>query len=390
MHPTNSQILYVPHYNGIYKTTDGGLSWTETAYDAGANFSDIEFKPNSNNKMYASSKRGVYVSTNKGNTWTLSSGMEVHSTVDRIELAVTMDNPNYLYAVHDASWAFGGDYGFQGLFLSTDGGTTFSRKSNTPNIMGWEIDGQGARDQAHFNLAISVSPTNSDEVYVGATDVWKSTDKGVTWSNKAHHDIEIAGEDHYVHSDIHALEWDAAGNLYCGSDGGIYVSANNADTWSNRSFGLQITQAYKIGLGSQDPTASLASVYYGAQDNGLNGIDLNTEEAIQWFGADGMETALLTNPKYLLGAIQKGYLFIKNLETGVVEEITPTEVLDYGGAWVTPFKTFDPGYTSQRNSIIIGYEDIFKSQYLLRGWYNADRMVQSNKWGLTRWLLCSH
>ena len=249
----------------------------------------FEFKPNDPSRMYASTRRRIYVSSNGGNSWSQNS-INSPSNTTRIELAVTPANPNLVYAVFGGNWLTSNnpEYGFNGVYRSIDSGNTFSRQSNAPNILGGHERGEDDKDQSHYDLAITVSPTNTSEVHVGGINCWKSLNNGGTWSITSIW-TDAPGSANYTHADIHELKF-VGSTLYCGSDGGVYKSTNNANSWSSISTGLQITQAYRLGARAINGSSS-PQVYYGAQDNGLNTIRPDISSAADhWHGADGFES----------------------------------------------------------------------------------------------------
>ena len=132
-----------------------------------------------------------------------------------------------------------------------------------------------------------------------------------------------------MHADIQYLGY--KGNiLWCGSDGGIFRSTNNGNSFSNKSSGLEIAQYYRFGMSPADPEYIIA----GAQDNGCNLLSDG-----DWFhvlGADGMEAIVHpTDPDILFGASQYGG--IRRSTNGGLEWQGATEGIDENGAWVTPY-----------------------------------------------------
>ena len=93
-------------------------------------------------------------------------------------MAVTPDDPDYLYILQAAGGGFGG------LFLSTDEGATFTTQSDnssgTNNIMGYNMAQGGG--QAPRDMDVVVSPTDKTEVHVAGIMTFKSTDSGSTWT----------------------------------------------------------------------------------------------------------------------------------------------------------------------------------------------------------------
>lgn len=327
MHPTNNQILFAVTTDGIYKTINGGSSW-QLKINAGS-FQDMEFKPGDPNTIYAASWGSIYLSYDNGDSFSrVSSGLP--STSSRAALGVTPANPNYVYI----NFADG-----TGVYRSTDSGLNFSLRSQI-NMTG---------NQGWYNLAIAVSPTNAEEVHGGGIDCYKSIDGGATWNSTSYWVKTSAGPGNYTHADIHALDF-VGSTLYCGSDGGVFKSTNNAEDWVEISYGLSITEFYKISIDPKDATRVIG----GSQDNGSN--ILQNGMLNQWFGADGMECHVdHTNSNILYGSYQNGGL-IKSTDNGQsMSYISPPS--SGSGSWVTPF-TMDPNNSS---TLYAAYSDLWKT-----------------------------
>ena len=298
MDPEDSNTLFVTAHNGIHRTIDGGLNWTNVQ---NGYFTDIEFRPGTPDIMYATTKDGFWISTDGGDSWTeQNNGLTDLSK--RLEIAVTPANPNVVYLI---SGDVPADGMFTGFYRSDDSGANFNLQSNTPNILGSQIDGSGDKDQSFYDLSIAVSPVNEDDVIVGGINCWRSENAGVDWINSSHWlETSVPASD-YTHADIHALEY-FGNTLYCGSDGGVYITTDDGENWSNISQGLQITQCYRIAAFSDD---GADYVMYGAQDNGLNQLRDDGSgwgPLEQWEGADGFEISVDVDNDRVFGAIQYG------------------------------------------------------------------------------------
>ena len=173
---------------------------------------------------------------------------------------MTPDNSSYVYAV------FGNNStGYIGLYRSFDSGISFGLKSNSPNILGWEVDGSDAGSQANSDLAIAVNPNDVGEVWIGGVNVWRSDDFGTTWNIVTHWNQNTSGTA-YSHADTHWMEWNN-GDLFVGSDGGAYRRWELIPgfySWTDISGGLEISQFYRMGGTPAVPGLT----YAGAQDNG--------------------------------------------------------------------------------------------------------------------------
>ncbi|MCD8518519.1 MAG: glycosyl hydrolase, partial [Flavobacterium sp.] len=292
IHPTNNQILWCATSNGIYRTTNAGASWSRVQT---GNFSqgNIRLKPGDPNTLFAVNYNAFFRSTNGGTSFTqVSTGLP--STSGRFVMDVTPANPNYIYIL---SAGVSPNYNFQGIYRSTDGGTTFTARNTTTNVL--------ESSQAWFDLALAVSSTNAEEIYTGCLNVWKSTNGGTSltkinsWSNPT--------GPSYTHADIHYLGFHGT-KLFCGSDGGIYVSENNGSNFTDLTAGAQISQFYKIAVAKQ----TSANMVGGLQDNG--GHAYSSGQWKNYYGADGMDTAINpTNQNQYYGFIQNGSsMYISN------------------------------------------------------------------------------
>ena len=185
--PTNAR--------GIYRTTDGGRSWQRTLYVSDSTGAvDVEFNPGEPSVLYAAMWRaerkpwtiisgakegGIYRSTDGGATWTkLTRGLP-DGLVGKGNIAVSKANPRRVYVLLEAKPGMG-------LYRSDDGGESFTMVSNNPQLS----------TRSFYYTTIGADPTNADVVYAGAEGYFKSVDGGRTWTTMRtphgdNHDIWI-------------------------------------------------------------------------------------------------------------------------------------------------------------------------------------------------------
>lgn len=346
MHPEDPETLFVFTSDGLFKTVNGGLTWYLVQ---GGDVNDVEFHPNDPNIVYCCTDR-FFKSTDGGEDFDpINSGLPPSSSVWRMELAVTPDNPEVIFAVTSNS----SDYGLEGVYRSLDSGESWTLRTESPNLLGWSMDGDDFGGQGWYDLDICVNPENSAHVFVGGVNLWESTNAGLSWNINAHW---VLGNANYVHADIHFLRF-FGDEFWCGSDGGVFQSTNDGDSWQNRSEGLGISQFYRFGVSPQDATFLLC----GAQDNGTNLLSNGTWDHVM--GADGMEAIVHpTDPDILFAASQYGG--IQRSTNGGLEFEWATQGIDEDGAWVTPY-IMNP---VNPNVLYSGFQNVWRSTDLAQSW----------------------
>lgn len=347
MHPNNSSYILAATSGGIYRSQNGGSTWTlesNTSF-----YKDIKYKPGNPNVVYASettSAAGFYRSTDGGDSWTeITTGLP--SNPQRYVIGVSEADSNIVYLLCSVSSAFGG------LYKSSDAGQTFSTQSTTPNIMGYAENGTSSGGQGWYDLAIEVDPTNASVVYAGGVNIWKSVNSGVDWDCVAHWVGSSTAAS--VHADQHWFAFSPVnGYLYACHDGGIHYTADNGVTWPELSAGLGIGQLYKIGV-SQN---THALVINGYQDNGTAIWDdtlFRTER-----GGDGMECIIdYSTDDVMYASVYYGNI-ARSLNNGYSFgsfAAQNTNGITESGAWVTPYLLDKDDH----NIMFIGYKNVWRT-----------------------------
>lgn len=355
INPSNTQIVLAATTGGIYRTTNGGTSWSVVNNQ---NTYDLEFKPGDPNVIYAGGTN-FRMSTNGGASFTtITSGLPTGG-VQRMAVAVTSDDPNYVYVLAANS----ANSGFLGLYRSTVGGTAFATMSSstTINILGWNSTGTDVGGQGWFDLCLAVSPLNKDEVVSGGVNVWRSLNGGSTWSLYGHW---VGSGAPFTHADHHDLEYVANGTLFNCNDGTVY--RRTATAWQEISGLMNISQIYKIGLSSMTANRWIT----GHQDNGTSiwtGINYNAE-----LGGDGMDCFIdRTNDNNVFGSSQNGG-FQRSTNAGASWQGATTG-LSGTAPWVTVWKQ-DPQVATR---LYAGRQNMFVSNNLAAGWSSLTALPAS-------------
>jgi len=295
---------------GIWKTADGGATWTNTfaSINTFYPFTDLVINPATPTTLYAaigyifgSGNNGIYKTINGGGSWTLLGG-GLPGGPGRISLALAASNPSIIYASIANTIANGA--GLQGLYVTANGGTTWTQKPAAPNYLG---------KQGWYDNAIVVSPTNPNVVFAGGQVNYNggygtlfalagSQDGGATFQ-----DYSIGSGYTGPHTDLHALTFTADGTeLFDGNDGGIWRLENpysnpgsdgsvdlSTCNWSDLNSNLDTVMFTGIALHPTDPKIA----YGGSQDNGTE----KTTGSLGWDcirgGDGGFVRVNQTNPQ---------------------------------------------------------------------------------------------
>jgi len=275
MHPTNSNILFACTSEGLFRTNDGGNSWTGVQ-TTGGRFYNMKFKPNDIDTCYAVANDGntarFYRSFNEGVDWETDPTIngQINNPTSRVELAVAASNPNLVYLLCGGVPANGQ---FAGLYRSTNAGMSFNLQSSTPNILGRSNTGNDNQTQSTYDLTVAVSNTTGATVVSGAIEVWRSTNSGAGWTFRGN-----------LHDDVHDLGFHPGDNkLWAATDGGVYSSIDSGANWTSHFEDMSISQFYRMAVSPADYLEMIA----GAQDNGVKKRDNGTSFFDQIGGADG-------------------------------------------------------------------------------------------------------
>lgn len=336
LHPTDPDIAYVAAlgtlwgYNedrGVYKTTDGGESWSKILYvDEKTGATDVKMDPANPNKLFAAMWQfrrwpykfesggpgsGLYVSHDGGETWaerTPEDGLP-KGDLGRIAVAVAPSDPARVYALVEAEDS--------ALIRSDDGGVSWATVNSEPNIA----------VRPFYYTELEVDPANENRVYNVESRVRVSIDGGKSFDYIDA--IDCCTPSNTIHIDVHAM-WanpNDPRHLIIGNDGGVAISRDRGETWRHVR-NLPLAQFYHVAVDDAHPY----NVYGGLQDNGswrgpaeiwqVGGIRNHHWQEVG-FG-DGFDTVPdpeIADAGYAMS--QGGYLIRWNLDRGTQRLIRP-------------------------------------------------------------------
>ncbi|MFB3855155.1 MAG: hypothetical protein ACE148_15215 [Vicinamibacterales bacterium] len=342
---------------GVYKTTDGGKTWTFAGlYDAGQigalrihpTNPDIVWVAATGDLFKANPERGIFKTTDGGKTWKKT--LFISDTVGASDVELMPGNPNVVYAwmarLERKPWTIisGGTEG--GFYKSTDGGETFTkiteglpgeligkgnlavtaakrdriyalveakpggglyRSDNAGQTWALVNDTPGLVQRPFYYTTIGADPTNADIVYAGAETFYKSTDGGKTLTpvrtpHVDNHDIWINPKDGKI--------------MVQSNDGGANVSFDGGATWTTQ-MNQPTAELYGVWMDDEFPY----NLYAAQQDNTTLIISSQADpyDETDWRTGPGCETGPImphpSNPQIVYGSC-KGQFGVMNLKVG--------------------------------------------------------------------------
>jgi photosystem II stability/assembly factor-like uncharacterized protein len=384
--PSDPNVIYVgtgeksirgvttSHGDGMYKSTDGGRSWTHIGLPEAGQIARIKIHPGNPDVAYAAVQgqiwgpnedRGVYRTTDGGETW--EQVLAVDAQTGATDLRMDPGNPRILYA---AMWENGrkpwyvlsGGYA-GGIFKSTDGGDNWKKLTNgLPELIGkigvdvsasnpsrlyaiveampgegglyrsddagesWKLI-NGDRilwTRSWYYMHIAADPANDNIVYVMNAPFMRSIDGGVTFEKRRtphsdHHDLWINPHDNQ--------------NMIQANDGGATITFDGGKSWSS-IHNQPTAQFYRVNTDNRFPYR----IYGGQQDNSTVAILSETYgggiSATDFHAVGGGESAHIAfdpdNPRFIYATTINGTLTEYDAETRRIREIKPYPEFVFG------------------------------------------------------------
>src|SRR5881275_2184976 len=363
--------------DGIYKSSDGGETWTNAGLPKSERIAQIVVSPKNGDSVFASvpgalwsdsADRGLYRTTDGGKNWELALKGS-NSSTGCSTVAIDPKDPNVMFAAlwdfRRKGWTFrsGGDGpnapSGGGLYKSTDGGTTWNDIATSP----------GLPSKPWGRVAVTVAPSNPNIVYAFVeaeppkNGLYRSDDGGKTWQARDRSQNMIWRPFYFAnlivdpknpnkiykpgggliasndggksfsgiggggHGDWHDVWINPANtdHLIAGDDGGLWYSYDGGNRWW-KADNMPVSQFYHVSVDMDQPY----HVYGGLQDNSSwvgdsaypGGITSSRWE--NFYGGDGFWMfADPSDPDYIYAEAQGGEIGRVNRKTHESRTIKP-------------------------------------------------------------------
>jgi len=362
---------------GVYKTTDGGKTWTNVKFiDEDTGFTDIVIDPSDSKTLLAASYQrrrapwgfngggpgsALWKTTDAGKTWTKVEGNGwPEGLLGRIGIDISRSNPNVLYSQVEVGASQGTGVPMENAAGQPiaggpgGGGGGFGGGQNNPNAPPdpkkaglWRSDDKGKtwrivsnnNNRPMYYSKLRIDPSNPEIVYTGGLNFSRSTDGGKTFKNLAN----------VAHSDHHAI-WVNPKNgqhVIVGNDGGLNFSYDQGETFDFINT-IAVSQFYAVSADMRRPYF----VCGGLQDNGSwcgpsqtrsggggiggggggGGAGITNAEWFRIGGGDGFYTLQdPTDHTIVYSESQQGAMQRYDLKTGRSVSIRPRAAQPAGG-----------------------------------------------------------
>ncbi|MEQ9403931.1 MAG: hypothetical protein RIM99_10115 [Cyclobacteriaceae bacterium] len=314
---------------GLFKTSDGGKTWQKMTNglpnDQKTGCTDLVVDPNNSDVMYAAfyerlrkpwhfesggENGGIFKTTDGGKSWTkLTNGLPQGKT-GRIGLDIYKKDPGILMALVEAEQSQSLATPGSGVYRSEDGGESWKYMNNYNN-------------RPFYYSQIRINPLNDKRVYLLTTRFMVSDDGGKILRN--------GSEDQEVHGDFHAMWLDPTDpdRYYLGADKGISITHDHGNKFQLFD-NLPIAQFYRIGLDHKDPFTIYGGLqdngFYATRSftRDIRGILNDSNWKVHW--GDGQYTA--TDPddwRTVYTSAENGSLNAYDPVTHRIERISPNQ-----------------------------------------------------------------
>ena len=287
-HPRVADLIFICTNDGIYRSDDNLQTWTKLYNNSSV--TDMAFHPTADSIIYiyntlTANRNHVMVSRDLGTSYTQSDILTGNNNTTSLEISTSPDCQNCLFAATT-----------NGVWKSLDTGNNFVFMENPS---------QSCR-------GFAVSDVDTAIMIYGYVDLMQSTNGGDTFTRVTRwslgntngsgngHQVSYQTSTNYIHADVRNAKC-VNGDFYVTTDGFLCKSTDNGITWQKLSNEMGIRENYRLGASQSNHY----KIVVGSQDNGTS---FSYEDGwVELYGADGMEAIVHPlNEEWFMGSVQYG------------------------------------------------------------------------------------
>jgi len=387
--PSDPNIVYVgtgeacirgniSHGDGVYKTLDGGKTWTNTGLRDSRAIGQVIVNPHDANIVFVAAlghpfgpntERGIFRTTDGGKTW--QKVLYKDENTGGVDVVFDPNNANIVFAslwqARRTPWSLSSGGPGSGLYRSSDGGTTWKQleghglpkgpygkigisvAANSDRVYAlieaaegglyrsddggdtWQLvnDDHALRQRPWYYMHIFADPQDANTVYIANVDFYGSVDGGRTFNKvKVPH-----GDNHYMWIDPKNTK-----RMIVSNDGGVTVSVDGGKTWT-RQDNQPTAQFYHVIT----DTRPVYYVYGSQQDNSTVAIASRSDDETigqrDWYEVGGGEAGYIApsplDPNVVFAGDYEGLITRFDKRNGQTKNITSNPELSDGNGAAT-------------------------------------------------------
>ncbi|MDP7031679.1 MAG: FlgD immunoglobulin-like domain containing protein [Gemmatimonadota bacterium] len=310
--PANENRVYALGV-GLYRSTDGGITWSEITGSQHVDMHDLvfaDFDGNGQVDLVSGNDGGIYVGPRSGSFWTKKYDLPISQFY-----AVTLDPslPHRVYGgtqdngtqrtltgnTDDWDHILGGD-GFTCVVNPTNSAEIFAeyqwgylyRSTDTGASFSWAGNGIDYNDRMNWHTPFVMDPSNPNSLYYGSHRVYRTLDSGNNWTPVSPDLTGGPGSGNLTFGTLTTLDVlgivGGPSTVYTGSDdGNVHVTTDSGNSWTNISAGLPVRYVTAVAMDPASPAIAYVTHSGYREDVFLPHIHRTADYGATWTDITG-------------------------------------------------------------------------------------------------------
>jgi len=300
--PNNADVVYAIGFD-LYKTTNGGGSWSYASGAAHVDQHEVAISPDNSNQVFLANDGGLYHSTNAGSSWIHQADLPVTQfytcTIDasqpeRLYGGAQDNGTNRTLTGNTNDWS--GIYGGDGFYCMVDPSDNtyvyaeyqygnFARSTNSGSYFSGATTGISYSDRKNWNTPVVMNPTDPTVLYYGANRLYKSTNRAASWTAISGDLTNGPSSGNQKYGTITTISVSAANTdiIYVGTDdGNVWVSENDGGDWTKISDDLPVRWISRVVADPVDAQVAYVCLSGFRQNEYMPHIYKTTDNGGSW------------------------------------------------------------------------------------------------------------